>query len=549
MGQGLVIVSSPLVGCVSITPFRLRSVASALSLSESWLFLLLWICWCITVGTSSVVPRGNFWGSHEGWVFQFSPWIEFWLTSSLSFPGCSHSGFVVASSPGFRLRRSGRLVASGSSELGAAQSVHSVLSLHHILAFVRCELESPLVPSLTAARLGLWPSGLAVASLPLVSRPWTGLCWSHLMSLSSLSDRFVVLPRQLVGSGVCSPASTICPSVVKRSSFGLSASVSLKSSRWGHPSGSSLSQSSIGTKTLPPPSWCLVGVFMMRSPCRVEFVSDLDRNEDSSRTFPSGWCRAFAMGSPVSGRVAHFCALDQNEVFFRSSILCCFAMGSPCGSSVFFSHSIVTKSALDIWSVFLQDGVTSVGSGSDDLISNEGITTVGALGSVFSGPSLGCLCVILWSAGLLWSGVGSTFCCLRFWRGLCVYPSSQRRSGSWPFFFWPCCLSPSPGDWSASAASRWFFSPGRFMRWSSTHEGLLAAFPEVGLLGMGCWCMLRGLRFSASLLSRAWGRGFCFWRSGRTLLQATSLPLGMDVSPAPGQSLSVSTFYGLQLCP
>ena len=47
MGQRLVIVSSALVGCVSITPFRLRSVASVLSLSESWLFLLLWICRCI----------------------------------------------------------------------------------------------------------------------------------------------------------------------------------------------------------------------------------------------------------------------------------------------------------------------------------------------------------------------------------------------------------------------------------------------------------------------------------------------------------------------
>ena len=42
----LVIVSSPLGGCVSFTPFRLSSVASALSLSESWLFFLLWICWC-----------------------------------------------------------------------------------------------------------------------------------------------------------------------------------------------------------------------------------------------------------------------------------------------------------------------------------------------------------------------------------------------------------------------------------------------------------------------------------------------------------------------
>ena len=131
----------------------------------------------------------------------------------------------MAPSHGFRLRRSGRLVASGSSELGAAQSVHSVLSLHHSLAFVRCELEYPFVPSLTVARLGLLPSGFAIASLPLVSRPWTGLCWSHLMSLSSVSDRLVVLPRQLVGSGVCSPASTSCPpsSVMKQRSFGFSA--------------------------------------------------------------------------------------------------------------------------------------------------------------------------------------------------------------------------------------------------------------------------------------------------------------------------------------
>ena len=183
------------------------------------------------------------------------------MTSSLSFPGCYHPGFVMALSHGFRLSRSGRLVASGSSELGAARSVHSVLSLRHILVFVQCELESPLVPSLTAACLGLLPSGLAIASLPLVSRPWTCLCWSHLMSLSSVSDRFVVLPRQLVGSGVCSPASTICPpsSVVKQSSFGLSASV-------------------------------LHRVFAMRSPFRVESVSVLDRNEDSSSTFlVFGW--------------------------------------------------------------------------------------------------------------------------------------------------------------------------------------------------------------------------------------------------------------------
>ena len=46
------------------------------------------------------------------------------------------------------------------------------------------------------------------------------------------------------------------------------------------------------------------------------------------------------------------------------------------------------KSSLDIWSVFLQDGVTPVGSGSDDLISSVGSTTVGLLGAFFR-PVLG----------------------------------------------------------------------------------------------------------------------------------------------------------------
>ena len=45
----------------SFTPFRLRSVASALSLPERWLFFLPWIC-RFTVGCSGAVPRGNFLG-------------------------------------------------------------------------------------------------------------------------------------------------------------------------------------------------------------------------------------------------------------------------------------------------------------------------------------------------------------------------------------------------------------------------------------------------------------------------------------------------------
>ena len=111
----------------------------------------------------------------------------------------------------------------------------------------------------------------------------------------------------------------------------------------------------------------------------------------------------------------------------------------------FSSHSIEMKSSLDSWLVFLQDGVTLFGSDSNDLILIEGITTVGLLGAFFR-TVLGVSFLSSWGRPVS-SEVGgsSTFSCLHFWCGLCVYPSRQRRSGSWPFFFfWPCCLSPSP---------------------------------------------------------------------------------------------------------
>ena len=149
----------------------------------------------------------------------------------------------------------------------------------------------------------------------------------------------MVLPRQLVSRGF-SPYFAYCPSssVPNRSSFGTSASgCRFKSSRWGHPSGSGLSQSSIGSKALAPPSWCVLRVFAMGSPCRVVVCS---RSRSKRRlvclTFPGGRCLAFAMGSPILGRVALLCALDRNEGFLHSSILSCFAMGSPGGSSVWF---------------------------------------------------------------------------------------------------------------------------------------------------------------------------------------------------------------------
>ena len=130
------------------------------------------------------------------------------------FPRVFSPGVVVAPSHGFRLRRSGRLVASGSSVLEAAQSFHSVLSPRHSLAFFFfCEASRspPLFPRSLRRPLASCLAAVRVASLPLVSRPWAVLSWSHLMCLSSVSDRFVVVQRQLVGSGVF-PCFTQLPS-------------------------------------------------------------------------------------------------------------------------------------------------------------------------------------------------------------------------------------------------------------------------------------------------------------------------------------------------
>ena len=257
----------------SFTPFRLSAVASALSLPGSWLFFLLWIC-RFTVGSSGAIPRGNFWGSRGGWVFQFSTWFEICLTFSLSFPGCSHPGLVVAPSPGFDFAGlvAWSLVAPRSWKPPSQSAPFS-----RSVAFWRlcgAGYSPPLVSSRTAARFGLWPYGLAIAALPLVSRPWAGLRWSHLLSLSSVgSVRGYTVPVGWL-RGVF-PCFANCPtsSVLKQSSFGISAScfasslrdgvtlpgrvclnprlerslflhlpgVWLGSLRWGHPVGSGLS--------------------------------------------------------------------------------------------------------------------------------------------------------------------------------------------------------------------------------------------------------------------------------------------------------------------
>ena len=246
MGQRLGIVSSPLGGCVSFTPFRLRSVASALSLPESWLFFLLWIC-RFTVGSSGAVPRGNFWGSREGWGLPVLSMVEFCLTFFLSFPGCSHPGLVGASSPGFDFTG---LVAWSllAPRRWKPPSQFTPFACSVVLwRWCGADDSLPLVSSLIAARFGLTNLedffhdmfsiydksravdilyldfrkafdkvphkrlGLAIAALPLVSRPWTDLCWSHLLSLSSVgSVRGYTAPVGWLAQG-CIPLLRLLP--------------------------------------------------------------------------------------------------------------------------------------------------------------------------------------------------------------------------------------------------------------------------------------------------------------------------------------------------
>ena len=160
--------------------------------------------------------------------------------------------------------------------------VHFVRSLRRSLALVRADDGLHLVSSLSAEHFGLWPYGRAIAALPLVSRPWTSLCWSHLLSLSSGGS----VPGYTAPVGWLrgvSPCFAYCAtsSVLKRSSFGFSASSFALSLRDGI--------TLLGRVCLSPRSerrllLHLPGVWLESSrwghPVGLGFVPDLDRNED-----------------------------------------------------------------------------------------------------------------------------------------------------------------------------------------------------------------------------------------------------------------------------
>ena len=170
-----------------------------------------------------------------------------------------------------------------------------------------------------------------------------------LVSLLSLSAGGAVRGSTApVGWSGVSPYFACCPtfSVPKRSSFGISASgFRFKSSRWGHPSGSGLSQSSIGSKALAPPSWCVLRVFAMGSPCRVVICS----RSRLKRRF---------VGAP--SLVVGVLPLRAKASSIHLSLVAS-RWGHPAGRVCGFPHSIVTKLSLVSCLVFLQDEVTLTG--------------------------------------------------------------------------------------------------------------------------------------------------------------------------------------------
>ena len=168
-----------------------------------------------------------------------------------------------------------------------------------------------------------------------------------------------------VGWSGVSPYFAYCPSssVPNRSSFGTSASCfRFKSSRWDHPSGSGLSQSSIGSKALAPPSWCMLRVFALGSPCRVVVCS---RSRSKRRlvwhTFPCGWFWPSRWGHPFWVVWLFYAPSIRTKASSIHLSLVASRWGHPAGRVCGFPHLIVTKLSLVSCLVFLQDEVPLTG--------------------------------------------------------------------------------------------------------------------------------------------------------------------------------------------
>ena len=541
--------SSPLDGCVSLAQFMMVSVTSALSQSESGLFLLPWAWRRIAVRSHGAAPRGNYWGSHEGWVFQLSLWmrtVDFFPVFSRVFtPGLSWlplTGFDFASLVDWLI-----LAPRSRDPHSQSRPFSRFVTFWHL-----CDASWSPPLFLRSLRCSL---ASCLAALPLPHYYWSrdhgrssaGLsCWvSALLSAvswwyrsSCLAQGCVPLLRPFVlllalWSSVPSGSLLLYIAPSLRDEVTLPGRVCL----------SPRSQRRLFLHL--PGVWSRT--FVMRSPLRVESFSGLDRNEDSSRTFPSVLVPSLCDGVALIGPCCVFLHTRSERRLLLPPILYYFAMGSPFGSSVVVLPARSERSLLGI------AGRCSFRMGSP--FSGPVITTWSRvkefleLGSWerFSGLFSGWVSSSFDHPVCSEVGEGPTFRCLHLWWGLCLYPSRQQRSGSWTFFFyWPCRLSPSPGGSVCfGGLTVWFLSPGHFMHWPYTHGGSLAAFPEVGLFSMGCWRIVRApqnlcLTPLPGMRSMLLFFGIAVW----ALLQATPLTRIMESSPKPGQGLSVSAFKG-----
>ena len=161
-----------------------------------------------------------------------------------------------------------------------------------------------------------------------------------------------------------------------------------------------------------------------------------------------------------------------------------------------------------------------------------------------SGLASGWPCVILWSASLLCSGVGSTFYCPRFWRGLCVCgPLANEGVGLGPSSSGPVAFRPPLGLGLLRRPGRCYFSPGRCHAWVSPH-GWLASCSS-GSLPSRFERLVSLQGASGSMTPFSPERGVMFSGSGiavRALLLATSLPLTMVLPLTPGRFVRLFLF-------
>ena len=163
---------------------------------------------------------------------------------------------------------------------------------------------------------------------------------------------------------------------------------------------------------------------------------------------------------------------------------------------------------------FLQDGVTPIGSGSTDLISNEGIATVGFLGAVFPASP----------RDVFVSSFGRPVCSVAEWVPhsvvfasgvdfVCV-PLANEGVGLGPSPFGPVASRPPLGIGLLRRPRGDSFHLGVLMRWCFTHGGLASGSSGSQASRYGLLVYVQGASDSLPRSSPGVRRISGFWYNG-----------------------------------